>query len=410
MAPGIDFVLGRQPDTNWLNNAARKGLITRDTTFNDQFTQVFNQTITFTAQLEPIKDLNIALNLKKTFNKNYSETFRYVDTSGGSNYQFNHLNPYAGGGFDVSYISYKTLFGKFDPNRVSETFRKFQDNRVILSKRLGNANPYSKAVGQGSDGYYYGYGKYAVDVLVPAFIAAYTDKDPESVALIKQDNPNIRANPFRAIMPKLNWKVDYNGLSRVKGFDKIFTNFSLSHGYNGDLSMNGFSSALLYQDKSKFGYPSFYDSLSGNFIPYFLVPNISIGEQFAPLLGIDMMFTNQMQFKVEYAKSRTLSLSLIDFQLSEVRTTEFSIGAGYRKKGLRMPFNFTLPKFLQSKGDQKNGKSKLENEINFRLDFKIRDNVTSNSRLDQDNSFATLGSKDITINPTIDYYLITGYR
>jgi len=409
MAPGIDFVLGRQPDTNWLNNAARKGLITKDTTFNTQFTQVFNQTITFTAQLEPIKDLNIALNLKKTFNKNYSETFRYVDTTGGTNYQFSHLNPYAGGGFDVSYISYKTLFGKFDPNRVSETFRKFQDNRLILSKRLGAANPYTKlqggGTGQGADGYYYGYGKYSVDVLVPAFIAAYTGKDPETIGLINQDNPNIRSNPFRAIIPKLNWKVDYNGLSRVKGFDKIFTNFSLSHGYTGDLSMNGFSSALLYQDKSKYGYPSFYDSLSGNFIPYFLVPNVSIGEQFAPLLGIDMMFTNQMQFKVEYAKSRTLSLSLVDFQLSEVRTTEFSIGAGYRKKGLRMPFNFTLPKFLQSKGDQKNGKSKLENEINFRLDFKIRDNVTSNSRLDQDNSFATMGSKDITINPTIDYYL-----
>lgn len=403
MAPGIDFVLGRQPDTNWLNNAAQKGLITRDTTFNSLFTQNFNQSITATAQLEPVRDLTITVNLKKTFNKNYSETFRFADTSGGTNYKFGHLNPYAGGGFDVSFIAYKTLFGKFDPNRVSETFRKFQDYRLILSQRLGKANPYTNSQ-VGADGYYYGYGRYAVDVLVPAFIAAYTGKDPNKISLINQNNPNIKSNPFRAILPKPNWKIDYNGLSRIKGLDKIFTNFSLSHGYTGDLSMNGFTSALLYKDISRYGYPSFFDTLSKNFIPYFLVPNVSIGEQFTPLLGVDMTFTNQMQFKIEYAKSRQLSLSLIDFQLSEVRTSEFTIGAGYRKRGLRMPFNINLPKFLQSK-NANTSKSKLENEINFKVDIRVRDNVTSNSRLDQDNSFATLGSKEISINPTIDYYL-----
>ena len=114
LAPGVDFLLGRQPDTAWLNNAAAKGLITKDTTFNSLFTQNFNQSITLTAQLEPVRDLTISINLRKTFNKNYSETFRYADTSGGANYKFGHLNPYAGGGFDVSYIAYKTLFGKFD--------------------------------------------------------------------------------------------------------------------------------------------------------------------------------------------------------------------------------------------------------------------------------------------------------
>ncbi|MEI8059017.1 MAG: cell surface protein SprA, partial [Ferruginibacter sp.] len=253
MAPGINFIMGQQPDTNWLNKASQKGLITKDSTFNSLFTQNFNQTITFTAQLEPVKDLTISLNLKKTFNKNYSETFRYADTSGGTNYKFGHLNPYGGGGFDVSYISYKTLFGKFDPNRVSETFKKFQDNRLILSERLGKANPYTQSR-VGADGYYYGYGRYAVDVLVPAFIAAYTGEDAKTVSLIKQNNANIKSNPFRDIIPKLNWKLDYNGLSRVKGMDKIFTNFTLSHGYTGNLSMNGFTSALLYQDVSRYGY------------------------------------------------------------------------------------------------------------------------------------------------------------
>ncbi len=399
MAPGFDFILGYQPDTNWLNRKADKGLITKDTNFNYLFQQTFNQRLTLSGQVEPVRDLIITVNLTKSFNKNYSETFRYIDTTGGTNRTFQHLNPYVGGSFDVSYIAFKTLFGKFDPNRVSATFKEFEANRIVLSRRLGQKNPYTNNQ-VGADGYYLGYSKYAVDVLIPSFIAAYTGQDPENVSLIKQQNQNIRSNPFKAIMPKPNWKLDYNGLNRVKGFDKIFTNFTLSHGYNGSLSMNGFTSALLYRDVSGFGYPSFFDTVSNNFIPYFLVPNVTINEQFSPLVGFDMMFVNQMQAKFEYTKTRMLSLSLFDYQLSEVRSTEFVIGAGYRKRGMKLLAGLKLPKFLD-----KDGKGTLDNEINFRLDLRIRDNVTANSRLDQDNNFATGGSKEITITPTIDYFL-----
>lgn len=399
MQPGLDFIMGMQPDTNWLNRKAREGVISRDTNFNSLFQQNFDQRITMSVQIEPVRDLSISVNINKTFNKNYSETFRYIDTSGGSDRKFMHLNPYAGGGFDVSYIAFKTLFGKFDPNRVSETFKTFQNNRIILSERLGKQNPYSGGV-VGADGYYLGYGKYAVDVLIPSFIAAYTGQDPKDVALIKQNNPNIKSNPFKAIMPKPNWKIDYSGITKIKGLEKIFTSFNISHGYNGSLSMNGFTSALLYQDVSRYGYPSFIDTVSKNFIPYFLVPNVTIQEQFSPLIGFDAMFVNQFQAKFEYAKSRQLSLSLYDYQLSEVRTTEFTIGAGYRKRGLKLLGGLRLPKFLD-----KNGTGKLDNEINFRVDFRIRDNVNANSRLDQDNNFATGGSKEITISPTVDYYL-----
>jgi cell surface protein SprA len=76
---------------------------------------------------------------------------------------------------------------------------------------------------------------------------------------------------------------------------------------------------------------------------------------------------------------------------------EFSIGMGYRKKGLPILRNLKLPKFL--------GGGKMDNEIAFRLNYRVRDNVTANSRLDNDNNFATGGSREITLRPTIDYYL-----
>jgi cell surface protein SprA len=399
MAPGFDFILGKQIDSNWLNKKASQGLITKDAEFNYLFRQTFNQSFTASATLEPIRDLNITINFKKTFNKDYSESFRFTDTAvGGTNPKFSHLTPYSNGSFDVSFIAFKTLFGKYDPNRVSETFKTFQNNRIVLSKRLGAQNPYSQAGGTTPDGYAYGYGKYAVDVLIPSFIAAYTGKSPETVSLIKQTDGRTRSNPFKAIIPRPNWTLDYNGLSKIKGIEKIFTNISITHGYNGSLSMNSFSSALLYQDVSRFGYPSFFDTVSKALVPFFLIPNVSIQEQFAPLIGVDMQLTNQFQAKFEYAKSRTLSLSLYDYQLSETRSTEFKIGAGYRKKGLKILGGLRLPKFLGG------GKS-LENEIAFRLDYGVRDNVNANSRLDQDNNFATGGSKEITLRPSIDYTL-----
>jgi cell surface protein SprA len=400
MAPGLDFILGKQIDSNWLNTKAANGLITKDQDFNYLFRQNFDQTLTASVTVEPVRDLNITINLKQTFSKEYSETFRFVDTSGGTNLKFQHLTPYSTGGFDVSYIAFNTLFEKFDPNQISATFQTFQNNRAVLSKRLGAENPYTTALpnaGLQSDGYYYGYGRYSVDVLIPSFIAAYTGQSPESVSLIKQNDGRTKSNPFRRILPKPNWTLNYNGLTKIKGLDKIFNSFNVSHGYNGNLSMNGFTSALLYQDVSRFGYPSFLDSVSGSYVPFFLVPNITIQEQFSPLIGFDMQFTNQFQAKFEYAKSRNLSLSLYDYQLSEQRSTEFTFGAGYRKKGSPMPFGIKLPKFL-------GGGKKLENEIAFRIDYRIRDNVTSNSKLDN-NNYATGGSKEITIRPTIDYYL-----
>jgi cell surface protein SprA len=397
MAPGFGFIMGKQPDSNWLNNAAKRGLITKDSLFNDLFMQSFDQKINFAAQLEPVRDLTIDLNIGKTFTKNYSETFK--DTTGTGDH-FSHLSPYINGGFSVTYISFNTLFGKYDPNRISGTFLKFQDYRKILSQRLGAQNTYNKIAGNptGADGYALGYGRYSVDVLVPAFIAAYTGQDPTKVALIKQQNSNIKSNPFSAIIPKPNWRVAYNGLSRIPGLDKIFTNFSLTHAYNASLGMNSFTSALNYQDVSRYGYPSFIDTTSGshNYIPFFLVPNITIQEQFAPLLGVDMTFTNQLNLKFDYSKQRQLSLSLIDYQLSEVRSTEITFGGGFRKRGLKLPFKIPF-----TKKDTK----KLDNEINFQLNFSIRNNVTSNSILDQNSAFATNGSKEITISPTLDYYI-----
>ncbi len=393
-APGWGFVFGQQPDTGFVNNFAQKGLITNNPLFNNLNRQDFNQRLNLTAQLVPVRDLIIDVNLDKTFGKAYSEL--YKDTLGTPGSNFVRLSPYSSGSFSVSFISFQTLFDPFKPNEITNTFQKFENNRMIISKRLGTSNPYSNV--QEADGYYKGYGRYSQDVLIPAFIAAYTNKDANSIALLKQDNPNTRSNPFKGILPKPNWTITYNGLTRVPGMEKIFTNFTLKHGYNSTLAMNSFNSNLLYQDPFNINYPGFIDTLSGNFIPYFMVPNITITEAFAPLIDVDMQLVNQVSTSFGYKKSRTLSLSLVDFQLSEMRSTEFTFGFGWRKRGLPMPFRIKLP-------GQKEASKKLENDLNIRIDFSLRDDATANSRLDQNTSLPTAGQKVVTISPSIDYVL-----
>ncbi|RYY89197.1 MAG: cell surface protein SprA, partial [Chitinophagaceae bacterium] len=390
-APGWKYILGYQPDTNDINILGNRGLLTRDSLFNELVQQRYSQKLSITAQFQPFRDFLIDVNWDKTFEKNYSEL--YKDTSGHAGLA--RFSPYAAGSFSISFISYKTLFGKFDPNQVSETFRTFESYRQVLSKRLGSENPYANPANVTSDGYVVGYGRYAQDVIIPAFIAAYTGKDPMKVGTIRNSNANLRSNPFASFLPKPNWSISYSGLSRLPGLEKIFTNVTLRHGYHSTLGMNQFNTSLLFLDPLRVGYPQFIDNTAGRdaFVPYFLVPNITIDERFDPLLEIDMTFTNQLSTRVEFKKSRTLSLSLADYQLAENRSTEYTIGINWRKRGVPLLRNLTL------------FKKKLDSDVTFRFDFSLRDDATANSKLDQNTAYPAAGQKVVRFSPTIDYVL-----
>jgi cell surface protein SprA len=397
-APGLGYIFGKTPDTSFLNDFASRNLVTKNAEFNQLFAQGYDQKFNIMMQLEPFREFNIDLNLDKSYTKSYTELFK--DTTGSSGH--NHLSPYVSGGFSVTYIAFQTLFEKFDPNQTSQMFKNFEAYRQQLSLRVANQNEYWKQNGSqvGADGYAVGYNRYAQEVLIPSFLAAYTKKSPDEVALIENNNPNIKSNPFKGIKAKPNWRVNFTGLTQLPALQEKFTSINITHSYQGRLSMNSFTSALLFQDPLLIGQPSFIDTISGNYIPYFLVPNITISEGFEPIIGVDFTTTSQWNARFEYRRSRQLSLSLLDYQLSEVASTEIIFGTSYRKRGMRMPFSIKLPKWLN-----KEGGSELENDITFRFDFSIRDDATSNSRLDQNTSFSTAGQKVIRINPSIDYVM-----
>ncbi|WP_447640712.1 MULTISPECIES: T9SS outer membrane translocon Sov/SprA [Chitinophagaceae] len=386
-SPGLAYsLLGKQPDAAWMDNLASKGLLSRDSLFNDVFTSSYTQTLNVTAQLQPLPNLNIDVTLQKSFSQQYNELFK--DTLG--NGTFEHLSPYAAGGFNMSYISLKTMFTKHNKNEASQLFQNFSNFRTIISKRMGARNPYS----QGSTGNYAnGYGQYAQDVLIPAFIAAYSGKDPNTIPLVEESFKSVKTNPLGKMFPLPNWRITYSGLTNIPALASIFSNITFSHAYNANLGMNSFTSALNYYDPLHLSTPGFINPTTGNFIPFYMIPNITITEQFQPLIGLDMTTTTQNNIRFQYAKSRTLSLSLTDYQVSEVNSTQFTIGGSWRKRNANLSF---LPG---------SGKARQGNDLNVSLDLAFRNDLQYNSVLDQSSSYSTGGQKVISISPSIDYIL-----
>lgn len=387
MAPGFDFVYGYQPDRAWLEAQAARNRLSRDSLFNSQFQQQYSQTINAITTIEPFQDFRIDLNLTKSFSKTHNELFKDTTLTGSG--EFTHNNPYQTGSFTISYIGLNTMFKSSDVN--SGTFKQFLENRKVLSDRLGANNPYTGNTTDPNDpNYKKGYTAYSQDVLIPSFIAAYSGKSPKEIGLVANNNPGIRSNPFKNFAPKPNWRITYNGLSKIPVFKKVVSNLVVNHTYNGTLALNSFVSSLYYLDIYSLGFPSFIDSNSGNYVPFYQVPNITISEQFSPLLGFDAAFRNNMTGRFELRKTRTVSLSLVDYQVSETRSTEYVIGGGYRVRGLILPFEIF-------------GVRKLKNDLNIKVDVSLRDDKSSNNFLAQNVSVTTRGQKVITISPSIDY-------
>ena len=414
MQPGMDYVFGKQPDARWLQDKAQRGLLSRNQDFNDMFRQSYVEELQANLTLEPVKDLIIDVNLRKSFVKEYSELFK--DTLGAG--RFEHLSPYSSGSFDVSYIGLKTFFQKDNPLDVPQLFRNFSAYRLPIAQRLASNNAYYTGdIAQ--DGYPKGYGRYAQNVLIPAFLAAYLGKDPNSIALMAETNRSIKTNPLQGIIPLPNWSFTYMGLSTIPFMAKLFNDFSIRHAYNGGMAMNSFSSAMFFNDPLMLGVPGFIDPVSGNYVPYFLVPNLTMQQHFSPLLGVDMSLKDQSNFRFQYAKSRMLSLSLVNYQVSEVNSTEISFGGSVRKKinlhlfsGIDIPTKLTISKdkntatpnlFEDAQTPEKEEDKRTD--INVGIEFSMRDDMQANNILDQTNGYRTGGQKVISISPNIGFIL-----
>src|SRR5690606_37335313 len=208
--------------------------------------------------------------------------------------------PITTGDYSISMIALGSAFKDKNSAKTSVVFQQFLANRTVISQRLGRENPNSGGID--AEGFADGYGKTSQDVVIPAFLAAYRNKDAGGTSLTK--------------MPKIpipNWRLTYNGLVKVDAISQFFSAFDLSHGYSSTYNVNGYTSLIRYGEAN--GAVNVRDN-QGDFLPFYQFSQVTLFEQFVPLLGIDMRMKNNMTANVEYRKSRSMSLSLANSQLA----------------------------------------------------------------------------------------------
>jgi cell surface protein SprA len=367
LQPTAAFTFGSQADIRY--EVARNGWLTDFPDFNQQFTQVHNNQLKITGQLDFGKGLLIDLTAERNFSENLSENFSVVDGS------YVPLNPNSYGNFGMSTLLIRTAFnkpsGSFNPN-----FEKFRKHRLVVAQRLASAAgiPITDV---DEEGFPRGYGKSSQSVVIPAFLAAYSGSSAEQISL----------DPIKKT-PLPNWNLKYTGLMNIKSLKKIFNRFSLTHAYRSSYTINNFQTNLDYD-------PSILDQVDdgGNFVPSTLFSNLNLVEQFNPLIRIDLELKNSFKFLAELKTDRALSLSLDNNLLTESNGQEYIVGMGYRLKDLR--FNTRI-----------GGRRKtLKGDLNIKADLSYRNNITVLRNLEINDNQVTAGQTLWSIKLTADYAL-----
>ncbi len=369
-APGLGFAFGSQRDIR--QDAVNGNWLSSDTLLNTAYLTKHTSTINIRATMEPIKDLRIEITGNRNYSENHQEYFR-ADSLG----NFNSFSPTTTGSFSISYMTWNTAFVGDNDDNTNKTFENFKAYRKDIATRLANDR-----WGEGnyeivdSTGYPKGYSPSSQDVLIPAFLAAYTGRDPNDVSF----------SPFPKI-PIPNWRITYNGLTKIKFFKEYLKSVTISHAYRSSYNVASFTTNINYRENDD-GFSIVRDAVN-DFLPKNEIEQISISEQFSPLINIDITWHNSLMTKIEIKKTRNLALSFVNNQLTDVSSNEYVIGLGYRFEEVELRI----------------GNNDMKSDLNVKLDLSIRSNKTVLRKLDEDVDQISAGQNIISINTSADYMI-----
>ena len=374
-APGWDFVFGSQ-SRGIQERAVRNDWLAASEYLSYPFSQYNNIDLKLTANIEPAPDLRIQLVANKISSDNFHEIFRYaMDTLDDGSLQKVpvQLAPTRTGNYSITLITIGTSFGKDDVNNENKTFGNFEEYRSIIRDRLNAMNPSGE------------YNLKSQDVLIPAFLAAYQDKDPNTISLTSFPK-----------WPLPNWRLDYTGLSKIPALGNIFSSINITHAYSSTYSINNYANSLLYENLINLDYsiedtpPGFLANENGDLVPVYVVSQAIISERFSPLIGVNLRTKNRLTARVEYKRERNLALNMSNAQITELNSKDFSVDVGWTKTKLKLPLKLGGNTIV------------LDNDIQFRINFTIRDTKTVQRKIDDTNTI-TQGNMNFQLRPTIQY-------
>ena len=389
-APGVGFVLGSSfgSDGNIFDKAVLNSInvedpkrwLTTDSILSEPYVRRKTETINYRVNTEPFQGFKIDFTGNRNYAENQQHYFRYNEMTN----NFDIFTPTNNGNFTMSYFMAGTAFAHSD-STASKLFQNLLDYRKVIAERIARNNPQwieqvNEYVYDSIAGDYFpkGYTSSSMDVLLYSFVAAYTGKDPSTVSL----------NPFPRI-PLPNWTLTFNGLTNIPAVGNLFKTFNISHSYKSNYAINSWASNVYYDDNNSV---QTYEN-SDLIIPKYDISQIVLNEQFAPLIGIDVGLQNSMTFNLQFKKSRTLTLSFANNQLTEVNGQEIVVGGGYRIKNL----SFNIVPIGGGKPQN------IKNDLVLKLDIGLKKDITILRRIDENNNQVSAGQHKINFYLTADY-------
>ncbi len=416
LAPGLDFAFGLVGD-GYINKAQERGWLLNSDSVATPATTNSTEDIQIKATLEPFPDFKIDLNASRTMNRTKSIQFMY---SGSPTTMT--------GSFNMTTVSIATAFksrGNAENGYDSEPFRRFIDYLDVIQRRVEQryvGTSYPEGVGYTGlfDPTNGTVNKYSTDVMVPAFLAAYTGGRANTTPL----------DLFPALTRILpNWSLSYKGLSNLPWIRDHLKSVTLTHAYKSIYaigSFNSYSSWIEYMNGSDMGYVM--NTTTGEYTPSSMydISTVSINESFSPLIGLNVTMQNNMTFKLEYRKTRVLTLSMTAAQINEASSADIVFGWGYKINDLKLGSLFKSKSSSQKASDKNrsksgknnteqdnknnsksnsksSGKSNFAHSFNLRFDFSYRNQDALTRNIQTGITEATSGNRAIKASFAADY-------
>lgn len=394
LTPGLGFAFGFDGGEDYIYKSLRNDWLVLNE--ENVTPAVYNsiRKLKLEALLEPIRGLRI--NLEGLHEKNERTSYQYNG--------YPDVITTLGGSFTISTISLSSAFdsGNAKNGYKSKAFDKFIRNRDLIAARLEQkyANirypntGFISATGLGGDLYNPDRGSInpnSADVLIPAFLAAYTGKSADKISL--SAFPSLSS-----LLP--NWAISYDGLTTLPWFKDKFKNIRLTHSYTSQYRIGSYGSHLTWVEaEGGFGFSQGLDTDDPD-VPVispssqYDISSVSIVEQFNPLFGVESTTNNNLKLSARYNYSRMLNLNIAAFQLVETLQKDFVIGIGYRINEFNSLIGLPV----------KNNKG-FNNDLVINVDFSNRTNRSLIRNFIEQYTEATSGTTVLTLKISAEYTL-----
>lgn len=401
MAPGLDFAFGMVGD-DYIEKARNNDWLLCNDSIATPATTSRTDNLTLRATLEPVKDFKIDLSATRTKTTQKSIQYMYEGTPTTQSGAFQMTTTSLGSAFEG--------MGNANSGYRSKTFEKFVNSLAGFRNRVeaqyaGTVYPAGSALAGGKfDASRTPVNQYSSDVMIPAFLKAYTSMGGNSLSV------------FPALSRMLpNWTIRYSGLGRLPWFNEHFKSININHSYKSVFAVGSYNSYSTFQEyMNGLGFVS--DAATGNPSPssMFNISQVSINESFSPLLGMDVTFNNNMTVKAEYRQTRVLNLSMTSVQLNEALSKDWVIGMGYRINNFDVFGWGAKASRSKSKGGNKNAANKnasttktvqngTNHDLNLRLDFSFRKQAAIVRDIASMVSSASSGNNALKLSFSADY-------